>query len=59
MKTAGTVESGQPVYKLITDENWQIVVPIAQAMKEEMQEDEVVEIRFKEDNTTAWANYTI
>lgn len=59
MKTAGTVESGQPVYKLITDENWQIVVPIEPAMKEALQEDDVVEIRFKEDNTTAWANYTI
>ena len=59
LKTKGEVESGQPVYKLITDENWQIVVPIEASMKTELQDGEVVQIEFKEDNMTAWANYTI
>lgn len=59
LKTEGTVESGQPLYKLLTDENWQIVTPIDAAMKEAMQDEEVVEIKFKEDNMTAWANYEI
>ncbi len=58
MKTAGTIESGQPLYKLITDENWQIVIPLDDAMKKLLPEDQAVKIRFKEDNTTAWANYT-
>lgn len=59
LKTKGKVESGQPVYKLITDENWQIVVQIEPSMKKELQDGEVVQIKFKEDNMTAWANYTI
>ncbi len=59
LKTEGTVESGQPLYKLLTDENWQIITPIDADMKEAMQDGEVVEIKFKEDNMTAWANYEI
>lgn len=59
MKTKGTIESGQPLYKIITDEDWQIVVPIDDTMKKALQDDDVIEIRFKEDRTTAWADYVI
>ena len=59
LKTEDTVESGQPLYKLITQEDWQIVVRLDAAMKNELQGGEVIQIRFKEDQTTAWANYTI
>ena len=59
LKTEGNVQSGQPIYKLITDENWQIIIRLDAAMKNELQGGEVTQIRFKEDQTTAWANYTI
>ncbi|MCI8918103.1 MAG: hypothetical protein HFH29_04920 [Eubacterium sp.] len=59
MKTKGTIESGQPLYKLVTDEDWQIIVPIDHAMKNALADGEVVQIRFKEDRTTAWADYVI
>lgn len=59
LKTEGTVQSGQPVYKLITDEEWQIIVRIDPAMKNQLQDGEITQIRFKEDQTTAWANYTM
>ncbi len=59
LKTEGSIQSGQPVYKLITDENWQIIIPLDAAMKNQLQGGEVTQIRFKEDQTTAWANYTI
>ncbi len=59
LKTEGYVESGQPVYKLISDENWQIAVIIEPDMRKKLQDDSVIQIRFKEDNTTAWADYTI
>lgn len=59
LKTEGAVESGQPLYKLITDENWQIAIQLDQAMKNELQGGEVTQIRFKKDQSTAWANYTI
>lgn len=59
LKTEGTVQSGQPLYKLITQEDWQIIVRLDTAMKNELQGGDVTQIRFKEDQTTAWANYTI
>lgn len=59
MQTSGAVESGQPVYKLITDEDWQIIVPIDAVMKQTLQDGEVVQIRFKEDRKTAWADYIV
>ena len=59
LKTEGNVQSGQPIYKLITDENWQIIIQLDAAMKNELQGGEVTQIRFKEDQSTAWANYTI
>ena len=59
LKTEGTVEMGQPVYKLVTDEEWQIIVRLDPVMKNELQDEEITQIRFKEDQTTAWANYTI
>lgn len=59
LKTQGTVEAGQPVYKLISDENWQIAVMIEPDMKRNLQDGDTVQIRFKEDQTTAWAGYTI
>lgn len=59
LKTSGEVQSGEPVYKLITDENWQIVVPIDETMRDTLADGEVTEISFKEDDTTAWADYTI
>ncbi len=57
IKTSDTVESGQPVYKLITSEEWQIVVPIDSQMKVTLEEEGSIQIRFKEDHATAWADY--
>ncbi len=58
-KATDAVESGQPVYKLITDENWQVIVPIDEVMKDTLQDGETVRIRFREDHTTAFADYTM
>lgn len=59
LKAEGSVESGQPVYKLISDEDWQIAVMIEPDMKKNLRDGDTVQIRFKEDHTTAWADYTI
>ena len=59
MMSRETVESGQPVYKMITDESWQIVVPIEPEIKDRLSESETVEIRFREDQATAWAACTL
>ena len=55
--TTKDVEAGQPVYKMITDENWQIVVKVDTDMIKSLGDESFVKIRFKEDNATAWAEF--
>ena len=58
-KAATHVQTGEPLFKLITSENWQIVFAISDELKGLLAEDSVIKVRFKSDETTAWANYEI
>ena len=58
-KAATQVEAGEPLFKLITSENWQIVFTINDELKKIMADDSVIKVRFKSDETTAWATYEI
>jgi len=58
LKTSGEVQAGEAVYKLITDEDWQIILPVDEDVAASLT-DGVVEIRFKEDNATSWTNFTL
>lgn len=58
-KAATHVEAGDPLFKLITSENWQVVFAISDELKEILADDSVIKIRFKSDETTAWATYEI
>ena len=59
LKGTAEVSNGSPVYKMITSEIWNLVVPIDDAMAERLADDTVVEIKFLEDNKTMYAYYTI
>ncbi len=54
LKTRETVNQGDPVYKLITDENWEVIIRLDDSRKEQYQDDDYVEVRFLKDHTTAW-----
>lgn len=58
-KAYSHVEAGDPLYKLITSENWQVVFVISDELKNILADDSVIKIRFKSDETTAWATYEI
>lgn len=58
-KAASRVEAGEPLYKLITSENWKLVFEINDELKKLLADDSVVKVRFKSDETTAWASYEI
>ncbi|MBO5247630.1 MAG: hypothetical protein J6B28_10285 [Eubacterium sp.] len=58
-KAASHIEAGEPLFKLITAENWQIVVEIGEELKKILAEDSVIKVKFKSDETTAWATYEI
>lgn len=49
LRTEGLVSSGEPVYKLITDETWQIVFPLDGEMESYLREKIAQNVRIKED----------
>lgn len=58
-KAALHVEAGEPLYKLITSENWKVLFSISDELKDLLADDSVIKVRFKSDETTAWATYEI
>lgn len=59
LKEKETVQGGTPVYKVITDENWNVVFKISKSLAKKMKDDDTVEIMFKDDDNKTWAYYDI
>lgn len=57
MKTA----QGSPVYRLITSENWSVIVPLEKGTAEVLKKDEVssIKVRIDKDSETLWASLSI
>lgn len=50
------ITQGDAVYKLSTDENWSLVVPVEEELGGSLQEKGVVKIRFLKNQYESWAN---
>lgn len=50
------VNAGDPAYKLVTDENWTLVVELSDDTAAALKEKEYVRVRFKKDNQSLWAD---
>ncbi|MBQ8262532.1 MAG: hypothetical protein IJZ00_09625 [Lachnospiraceae bacterium] len=50
------VDSGDTVYKMISSEDWQIVIPLEKERAEELAQEGYVEIRFLSNQQTLWAS---
>lgn len=48
-------EAGEPAYKLIQDETWEVVIPIEEEKAEALRNDSYIEIRFLKTQNTTWA----
>ena len=59
LKSNNKVAIGDPLYKLITSEQWNLVFEIDESLSQLMKDDTVVRVRFKADETTSWATYEI
>lgn len=73
LRSADLVSSGDPVYKLATDENWSVIVPLEDDQIEEIafhdvtdkegnisrEQRSVVEVKFLKDDTTTWGYITL
>ena len=55
MKNNMEVKAGNPVYKLIKDDNWTVVILLPDEVVDEMREIELVRVRFSKDQETAVA----
>ena len=55
------VSSGDPVYRLITSEEWSVIVPLSRETAEELQNEEVtsVRVRIDKDSESLWADFSI
>ncbi len=69
LRSVTAINAGDPVYKLITDENWELVVPVSKEQLEEISKEEVydtelkqyvmkdrtvVEVKFLKDQSEVW-----
>lgn len=53
LRLDATARSGQPLYKMITDEAWSLIIPIDSKLASELTDQTSVTIRFLKDSTTA------
>ncbi len=48
------VTAGEPAFKLITSEIWDLVIPIDKKLAEDLAKESNIQVEFKKDNSTAW-----
>lgn len=55
------IASGDPVYRLITSEDWSVIVPLDKETAEQLRADEVssIKVRIDKDSETLWGELTI
>lgn len=51
LKIHQSVTTGQAIYKLVTNENWHIMVPISKELAHELKEETYLSVTFRKDNT--------
>lgn len=73
LRSADLISAGDHVYKLVTDENWTIIIPMTEDQMKEIaykqvldengnvssQQRSVIEVKFLKDQTTSWGYITI
>ncbi|MBO5158853.1 MAG: hypothetical protein J6B94_04570 [Lachnospiraceae bacterium] len=73
LRSVDLISAGDTVYKLVTDENWSMVIPLTEDQMEDIAYKEVtdengnvtskqrsvIEVKFLKDNTTSWGYITI
>lgn len=58
-KKSTSINAGDPVFKLITSEIWNIVLPIDDKLAQELADDDTIQIRFVKDGKKTYATYVI
>lgn len=58
-QNAVNITIGNPVYKLITSEYWNIVLPVPADVAAELADDDTLQLRFVKDDKKTYATYTL
>jgi len=59
IKNNAKIQAGDPVYKLIKDNSWKVVILLTDEAAKELRETEIIRIRFSKDQETARAEFSI
>ncbi len=59
MEDQMNVNQGEPVYKLITDDNWKIYIQLSEETAAELSDTAMVRTRINKENETIWADFSI
>lgn len=59
LRSRESVAAGDPAYKLITSDNWNLVIPIGEELANQLAETSAIEIEFCEDSARTWASCEI
>ena len=51
------IASGEPIYKLVTSEDWSVVIPLEDQTAKELSETDSVKVRLDNENDTVWADF--
>ena len=52
-----TISEGDPAYKIITSDQWHLVIKVTDELLEELSEDSYIQIEFTDDNVTTWVEF--
>ena len=50
------VKAGQPVYKVVTSDNWKLLISISEDTKKALENKKAIKVNFKKDNQETWGN---
>jgi len=56
LKAQESVVAGQPVYKVITSDHWNLILEVDKSVYDSLQEESYLKIKFLEDNAETWTN---
>lgn len=59
LKTSGSIKAGDPVYTLITDERWSLVIPLTARQEAKLADRTTVRVKFLKDDMTQNGDFTV
>lgn len=59
LKTTGKVKAGEPVYTIITDERWSLLIPLSERQASKLKDRTAIRVKFLKDDMTQTGDFSI